>query len=111
MVPRPILLVAVILSAVPAQAAMDPENADPSLAPWFQQLKQPGTEASCCSIADCRQVEYRSSGDHYEVFIRGAWTEVPNDKVLKNQSNPTGHGVACYTEWQGVMCFVPASGA
>jgi hypothetical protein len=42
-----------ILAFGPALAA-PPDNFDPKLSPWFDSLRQPGTGAGCCSIADCR---------------------------------------------------------
>jgi hypothetical protein len=83
-----------------------PENADPSLAPWFNSLRQPGTGASCCSIADCRPVDYRPTKSGYEVWINGQWMPVPPDKVLEGKDNPIGRAVVCYTPMLGVMCFV-----
>ena len=32
-------------------------------------VAQPGTNYLCCSDADCRNVQYRSAGDHFEAFI------------------------------------------
>ena len=96
--------------AIAAQAlAAPPENADQRLAPWYQSLKQPGSGVSCCSIADCRQVDYRVSEGHYEALIESRWMTVPDDKVLQHEANPTGHGVVCYTPWQGILCFVSAA--
>jgi hypothetical protein len=89
--------------------AAPPENADQRLAPWYQGLKQPGSGVSCCSIADCRQVDYRVAGGHYEALIESRWTLVPDDKVLQHEWNPTGHAVVCYTPWQGILCFVSAA--
>src|SRR5690349_13271789 len=53
--------------------AAPPPDADPSLAPWFNDLRQPWTNALCCSVADCRPVESRLNGDHYEALIEGEW--------------------------------------
>ena len=50
-------------------AAEPPANADPALRPWFELLKQPGTGVSCCSISDCRPVQYRLAIDGYEALI------------------------------------------
>jgi hypothetical protein len=83
-----------------------PEGADPSLAPWFQSLRQPGTGVSCCSIADCRQTDYRTNGDAYEALIDGEWLVVPSEKVLHRVDNPTGRAVVCYLPGRGIMCFV-----
>ena len=87
-------------------AARPPPNADMSLAPWFQGLRQPGTGMSCCSIADRRQTDFRIAGSHYEVMVEGAWHQVPPDKVLERIDNPTGRAVVCYTPARGIMCFV-----
>jgi hypothetical protein len=99
--------------------AAPPPNADPSLAPWFQSLTQPKTNKSCCSMADCRPVQYRISGDHFQAFIGNefprwsnaphAWVDVPNANVLHRADNPTGEGVACWFRGE-VVCFVEGNG-
>jgi hypothetical protein len=86
--------------------ARPPPNADMSLAPWFQGLRQPGTGISCCSIADCRQTDARINGSHYEAMIDGAWLPVPADKILERTDNPTGRAIICYTPSLGIMCFI-----
>lgn len=83
-----------------------PPNADPTLAPWFNSLRQPGTGVSCCSVADCRPVDYRPTKNGYEVWINDHWIPVPPDKVLDGRDNPVGRAVVCYTPALGVMCFV-----
>lgn len=102
---KPLIACALCLLSGGAVAA-PPENADPSLAPWFQSLRQPGTGVSCCSISDCRQTDFRSVGTHYEVLIDGVWRPVPGDKVLQRMDNPTGRAVVCWTPTMGIMCFV-----
>ncbi len=57
--------------------ARPPPNADMSLAPWFQGLRQPGTGISCCSMADCRQTDFRIAGSHYQALVDNEWREVP----------------------------------
>jgi hypothetical protein len=94
-----------LLSAAPLRAA-PPPDADPAMAPWFNSLRQPGSGISCCSIADCRPVDYRTVGDHYEAYIEGEWRPVPPDKVLTRADNPTGRAVVCWTKLSGIMCFV-----
>jgi hypothetical protein len=100
--------IAGLACATPVKAD-PPPNADPGLAPWYQSLKQPNTGISCCSIADCRTADYRTSGDHYEVYINNKWTTVPKDKVLQHIDNPVGRGVVCWTPSLGIMCFVRAT--
>ena len=94
-----------LLSANPARTA-PPENADPTLAPWFNSLRAPWTNALCCSIADCRPTDSRVNGDHYEAFVDGQWRAVPPDRVLQRTDNPTGRAVVCWTPSTGIMCFV-----
>jgi hypothetical protein len=92
-----------------AAVAKPPSDADYSLAPWFQSLRQPGSGVSCCSLADCRTTDYRTDGNHYEALIDGRWLVVPQDKILKRVDNPTGRAVVCYTPALGIMCFVRAA--
>ena len=104
---RGVVLVALFLACFPAQAA-PPEDADPALAPWFNSLRQPWTNALCCTISDCRPVPSRLRGEHYEAFVGGAWRVVPDEKVLQRSDNPTGRAVVCWTERAGILCFVRA---
>ncbi len=93
-------LISVIAGAAP------PDNADTSLAPWYQSLRQPGTGISCCSMADCRATEYRTSAFGYEAFIDDKWLAVPPDRVLQHVDNPTGRAIVCYVPGRGILCFV-----
>jgi hypothetical protein len=90
-----------------------------SLAPWFQSLGQPETGYPCCSIADCRTVQSRARGDHFEVFIDrksfgadapDAWVAVPPENILRRKDNPLGEPVACWYAHQ-VRCFVQGTAA
>ena len=90
--------------------ARPPEDADPTLHGWFQSLKQPGSGVSCCSVADCRPVEYRLANDGYEALLDAKWVAVPDDRVLRNKPNPTGRAQLCRSPISGaILCFVPAS--
>jgi len=99
------LLVGGLLLVYPALAA-PPPDADPSMAPWFRGLHVPGTGTSCCSIADCRPVDSRIIGGHYEVYVEGKWLVVPKDLILQREDNPTGRAVVCWTPTAGILCFV-----
>jgi hypothetical protein len=102
---RGLVLAIVLLLAAGAQAR-PPDDADPALRPWFEDLRQPGTGWPCCSMADCRRAEYRVQDGHYEVLILGMWVVVPPDRVLDRADNPTGHAVVCWLPTAGVLCFV-----
>lgn len=95
-----VCLIGAIASAAP------PPNADGTLAPWFQSLRQPGTGISCCSMADCRATEYRTNASGYEAFIDDRWLTVPADRVLDHTDNPTGRAIVCYMPGRGILCFV-----
>jgi hypothetical protein len=105
---RHLVLSAIAVLVVPPVWAAPPPNPDPKLAPWYNSLRAPYTEALCCSIADCRPTMSRVRGGHYEAFIEGQWRIVPDDRVLNRTDNPTGHAVACWTPQAGIMCFVKA---
>ena len=98
------LVAACALPAVPRAAP--PPGADPALSPWFEDLRQPGTGRSCCSIADCRPVDVRIVEDHYEAYVHNRWMSVPPDKIVHRSDNPTGRAVICWTPTLGIMCFV-----
>lgn len=85
---------------------------------WFEDLRAPDTGILCCSEADCRPVQYRITGDHYEVFIDrksfgesapDRWLPAPDKVVLHRHDNPTGEAIACYYAGE-IHCFIEASG-
>ena len=103
---------ALALGAVVSSGAVGapPEGADGALAPWFESLKQPGSGVSCCSIADCRPVEYRLATSGYEALLDARWMRVPDDKILHGKPNPTGRAQLCRSPISGaILCFIPAS--
>lgn len=101
-----------LLSA--AVPAAPPANPDPRLAEWFHGLRQPGTNASCCDLSDCRAVGTRIGEAGYEVLLTPAsfpiaeerWVHVPPQTILHGKDNPLGRGVVCWTPSRGVLCFV-----
>lgn len=106
-----VTLVLVLLAAAASSArAKPPPNPDPKLSPWFEDLRQPGTGRSCCSIADCRPAEVRVVDDHYEALLGDRWIRVPEDKILHRFDNPLGRPVVCWTPALGIMCFVNGPG-
>ena len=75
--------------------AAPPPGADLSIAPWFRSLKQPGSGAVCCDIADCRNHPVQADGERYLVWYEGSWLDVPNQAVSDRTDNPTGDYVTC----------------
>ena len=104
------LQVAVVALAFVAQPvlAAPPPDADPALAPWFNSLRQPWTNALCCSMADCRPVDSRLNDGHYEALIEGEWRRGPDHLILNRNDNPTGRAIVCWTPQVGILCFVRA---
>lgn len=111
--------------SAPAALAQPPAGAptDPATSAWFRGLRQPGTGYGCCSEADCRRVEARTDRGRWQFWLRrgegegefrwapdeAAWVDVPPERVLVGEANPTGGAVACWTPTVGVLCFVPPS--
>ena len=100
-------VVALAFVAQPVLAA-PPPDADPALAPWFNSLRQPWTNALCCSVADCRPVNSQLNDGHYEALIEGEWRRVPDHLILNRNDNPTGRAIVCWTPQVGILCFVRA---
>ena len=114
-----VLLVAVgvVMAAGAFALARPPANFDPALHGWFESLKQPGTGIGCCAESDCRILhsgQWRQTQDGYQNRVEDRWVDVPPDKVLQHEPNPTGSVVACWREGYGganrlpvyIYCFV-----
>ena len=85
---------------------------------WFQSLRQPITQAGCCSEADCARTPARF--EHGSWWIPpegrivdgtwvpglGPWVEVPARVIL--QDKLPQDGVSAYACWVGgrIFCFV-----
>ncbi len=100
------VLLYLFLGPVHAHPAEDPNAA------WYQSLRT-AAGTTCCSLADCKETDYRitRAGDVEALTEAGDWVEVPPDKILKRTENPTGYAVMCYTPSFGVLCFVLPAGA
>lgn len=73
---------------------------------WYQRLKQPGTNASCCDNRDCRPTRaYRDDDGVWRALLDGAWARVPADRVL-NVVAPDGGSHICANEAGTILCFV-----
>ena len=69
----------------------------PELEAWFKALRQPVTKAPCCTISDCRFIDFTVRDGHYEVEIEGWRYVVPTETVLDGIASPVGGAVVCYT--------------
>lgn len=86
---------------------------------FYNSLTRPDVPgASCCAGSkDCKSVEWRVGPEGYEALVDKRWIKVPNTKVIKNRSNPTGSAVLCHSSFENpngsinvnIYCFIPAS--
>ena len=121
------LLLSVLLVA-PVQARDNGQwNGDPDTKKWYQELKQPGNNVSCCGEADaywCDKIftrdgkNYCTITDDRVVMNRpavpvGTEIEIPDAKMLDGEEahgNPTGHSVVFLSTSGYVFCFILDSG-
>jgi hypothetical protein len=82
-----------------ASRASPPEHVlpDEALATWFKSLTEPGTHKPCCSVSDCRFMEYEIRNGQYEITIDNWRYVVPESAIIQMIQNSTGKAVACYS--------------
>jgi hypothetical protein len=98
-----------MLAAVAVAWARPPDGANPALHGRFESRTQPGTGMPCCSVADCRQADYRLAAKGYEVFLDNKWMRVPDERIV-HVANPVGRAIVCRSPVSpAILCFVPAS--
>lgn len=71
---------------------------DPDRARWFESLKVPGTDASCCNLDDCFQSEARQEPDgSWVAVVAGKWRAIPPEKVLTTPFSIDGEAYVCHS--------------
>ena len=85
------LAVLLLCMASVAYAAPPPgtDLNSPEHAWWECQYQNGG--ASCCGAADGVALDddqWRAVGSGYQVFLRGAWWDVPDEAIVKTQCGP-----------------------
>jgi hypothetical protein len=96
------LLTCGVISAAP------PEGVDmhSPTALWYQSLHQRDSDASCCSVSDCRPVDAAwFDGSRWRVRIGNEIVDVPDDRIV-NRENPVGRAIVCGSS-TAIYCFVP----
>lgn len=94
-----------------------PPDMPQSTKDWFSRQKSPNGNP-CCSMADGVPAEWDLKSGHYFVFDEissenHVWREVPEDVVIKGETNPTGRAVVWYMPGRdpegrrGIRCFIP----
>jgi len=106
---RSVAIAAAVLALV-LRAAAD-ETADTNA--WFKSLMQPGTNRSCCDIADCHRVQADWHDGTWWALIDDQWQRVEPSRVLK-QDSIFADAVACTVKPVSnigaeslILCFVP----
>jgi hypothetical protein len=79
---------------------------------WYKDLKQPGTNYSCCNgtadgvQGDCRPTRaYLTDQGTWRAMIDGRWTPVPASVVLKTLA-PDGNSHVCAGKSGMIYCFI-----
>jgi hypothetical protein len=95
---REALLCIGLTLATPAFATPPPGVVPtPEMEAWFKSLKQPLTHSPCCTISDCRFIDFTIRDGHYEIEIEGWHYIVPTETILHGAASPIGGAVVCYT--------------
>ena len=82
---------------------------------WYKELKQPGTNLSCCNgttnnvEGDCRPTRaYQDDDGQWRALINGRWIPVPPRVVLKELA-PDGGSHICVSRSGLIYCFLGGS--
>lgn len=82
---------------------------------WYEKLKQPGSNASCCNgtkngvEGDCRPTRaYQKDDGNWYALLNGRWVPVPPRVVLKDLS-PDGNSHICAGQSGVIFCFLGGS--
>ncbi|WP_305186623.1 hypothetical protein [Reyranella sp.] len=82
---------------------------------WYEKLKQPGSNASCCNgpkdgvEGDCRPTRaYQKDDGVWYALLNGRWVPVPPRVVLK-QLAPDGNSHICANKGGVIFCFLGGS--
>jgi len=74
---------------------------------WYQDLRQPGSGASCCNFQDCRPVRaYIDEDGQWHALVEGRRIGIPRYLILR-RSAPDGGSHLCMSQTGTVYCFVP----
>ncbi len=86
---------------------------------WYEKLKQPGSNASCCNAqkkradgtleGDCRPTRaYQKDDGMWYALLNGRWIQVPPRVVLKTLA-PDGNSHICASQAGNIFCFLGGS--
>jgi hypothetical protein len=82
---------------------------------WYEKLKQPGSNASCCNgttngvEGDCRPTRaYQKDDGMWYALLNGRWVPVP-PRVVLQQLSPDGNSHICAGKSGVIFCFLGGS--
>lgn len=82
---------------------------------WYQKLKQPGTDYSCCNgtkdgvEGDCRPTRaYLHEDGTWRAMTNGRWMPVPKRVELQTLA-PDGNSHVCASKGGYIFCFIGGS--
>ena len=84
---------------------------------WFQSLFEPGTDSSCCDMADCKRTTAAWRKGGWWAVVQGKWRSIPGSSVLKGPHSIDGEAYVCSGDTTDgvrdggrlprIYCFVP----
>jgi hypothetical protein len=84
---------------------------------WFQSLRMPGTNASCCDVSDCQRTEADFRAGRWWAVVDKKWREIPHKSVLAHPTSIDGFAYVCagsptwgisgFGRDPPIYCFVP----
>ena len=104
-------LIALLTLSSPASATAGGRSA------WFQSLRIPGSNASCCDVSDCHRTEAEWRARHWWAVVNEKWRMIPASSVLTQPASIDGSAYVCAgsSSWSisgfggdaPIFCFVP----
>ena len=74
---------------------------------WFESLKIPGSDVSCCDVTDCRATEAHYYDGAWHADINGVMTKIPESKILFDKQSIDGEAYVCASPTGlSIYCFV-----
>jgi hypothetical protein len=101
-----VALAAVLALTAFARAGAAAADESEDRAKWFQGLLQPGTQAPCCALSDCKRTVADWHDGQWWAIVVGQWTPIPPQAVLKNTHSIDGDAYVCATHYRKIYCFV-----
>jgi len=73
---------------------------------FYNQLINPTTKQSCCSLNDCVPTQMRIHEGKYQVMVEGEWADVPQSQVVKKTAPDAGTHVCFHKATKNILCVV-----